>query len=129
MASLQDGPNPYRPYHVPVSSIPPPINTASHPTLNSSTARSGPTFNLRSSARDALSDLDYSDYLSDASPSVVEVLKKLADQGLWKYSSILLAQPFEVAKIVLQIQDAGYVTEKDVRPEEDRTYKNQEDVS
>lgn len=108
--------------------MPPLINTTSRSAVNSSTARSGSTFNLGSSARDALSDLDYSDYLSDASPSVIEVLKKLVDQGLWKYSSTLLAQPFDVAKIVLQIQDAGSVTDKDIKPEEDHKHRNQEDV-
>lgn len=59
-----------------------------------------------SSARDILSDLDYSDYLSDSSPSLVDMIKQLIDQALWKYTSILLAQPFEVAKTVVQVQIA-----------------------
>lgn len=56
-----------------------------------------------------LSDLDYSDYLSDASPSVAEMIKGLVDQGLWKYTSVLMSQPFEVAKTVLQVQDGAEV--------------------
>lgn len=28
--------------------------------------------------------------------------KRLVDQAIWNYTSVLLAQPFEVAKIVLQ---------------------------
>ena len=60
-----------------------------------------------------LSDLDYGDYLGEVSPSVTEILKGLMDQGIWKYTSVLMAQPFEVAKTVLQVQDASAVaTEK-----------------
>ena len=59
-----------------------------------------------------LSDLDYGDYLPGASPSVTEVIKGLVDQGVWKYTSVLFAQPFDVAKTVLQVQDAGAVVEK-----------------
>ena len=64
------------------------------------------------SARDILSDLDYSEYLSDASPSAAEVIKGLLDQALWKYSSVLLAQPFEVAKTVLQVQHGDALEER-----------------
>lgn len=34
------------------------------------------------------------------------LIKKLLDQALWKYSSVLIAQPFEVAKTILQCYDA-----------------------
>lgn len=34
----------------------------------------------------------------------MEVIKALVDQALWKYMSVLLAQPFDVAKTVLQVQ-------------------------
>ena len=59
-----------------------------------------------------LSDLDYGDYLPGASPSVTEVVRGFADQGIWRYTSVLFVQPFEVAKTVLQVQDAGAVVEK-----------------
>ena len=49
--------------------------------------------------------MDYSDYLSSSSPSVTSVIKQLAEQAVWKYTSVFLAQPFEVAKIVLQVQN------------------------
>jgi fusion and transport protein UGO1 len=52
------------------------------------------------------SDLDYSDYISDSSPSAMNMIKEMADQALWKYTSVLIAQPFEVAKMVLQVRIA-----------------------
>jgi hypothetical protein len=54
-----------------------------------------------------LSDLDYADYLSDTSPSATAVVKGLFDQALWRYTSVLLGQPFEVAKTTLQVQLAS----------------------
>lgn len=119
MSSPRGGPNPLRPYHIPSSNI---------PTLNATTTTSAPRggnagkagkssslprTKVGSSARDMLSDLDYGDYLGEVSPSVTEILKGLMDQGIWKYTSVLMAQPFEVAKTVLQVQDASAVaTEK-----------------
>lgn len=50
------------------------------------------------------SDLDYKDYLSEPSPSVVKTVKDLIDELLWKYTSVLMAQPFEVAKTILQVR-------------------------
>lgn len=37
----------------------------------------------------------------------MDIMKRLVDQALWKYTSVLLAQPFEVAKTVLQVQVAS----------------------
>jgi fusion and transport protein UGO1 len=51
--------------------------------------------------------MDYSDYISDSGPSGTEVMKGLVEQALWKYTSVFLAQPFDVAKTVLQVQLAG----------------------
>ncbi|KAL8787376.1 MAG: hypothetical protein Q9213_002259 [Squamulea squamosa] len=48
--------------------------------------------------------MDYSEYLSDASPSSTATIKALAEQALWKYTSVFLAQPFDVAKTVLQVR-------------------------
>lgn len=33
---------------------------------------------------------------------MADVTKRFVDQAIWNYTSVLLAQPFEVAKIVLQ---------------------------
>ncbi|KAL8697258.1 MAG: hypothetical protein Q9201_007210 [Fulgogasparrea decipioides] len=48
--------------------------------------------------------MDYSEYLSDTSPSTTATIRALADQALWKYTSVFLAQPFEIAKTVLQVR-------------------------
>ena len=48
--------------------------------------------------------MDYSEYISDVSPSSSDIGKQLVEQALWKYTSVFLAQPFEVAKTVLQVQ-------------------------
>ncbi len=61
-----------------------------------------------------LSDISYGDILSDASPSTVELIKGLASQGLWRYTSVLLAQPFESAKTILQVQLADGIAEHTV---------------
>lgn len=58
-----------------------------------------------SKARDILSDLEYNDYLGDTSPSMVQNVKDLIDELIWKYSSVLMAQPFEVAKTLLQVRN------------------------
>jgi len=109
MSSSREGPNPLRPYY-----IPPSVGLPADPTPNTTFANSFGSKHVPStsktsfgsSARDILSDLDYSEYLSDSSPSAVEVIKGLADQALWKYTSVLLAQPFEVAKTVLEVHVA-----------------------
>jgi fusion and transport protein UGO1 len=62
---------------------------------------------LGSQARDILSDLDYDSYFPDTSPTVAGHAKRLLDQALWNYTSVLLAQPFEVAKTILQIHEAS----------------------
>jgi fusion and transport protein UGO1 len=53
-----------------------------------------------------LSDLDYDSYFPETSPTVAGHAKRLLDQALWNYTSVLLAQPFEVAKTILQIHEA-----------------------
>ena|SRR5947207_14549527 len=101
MGSPAPGPNPLRPYY-----IPPSIGLPASPSHVPAAATSGPSgakTSFGSSARDILPDLDYSDYLGDSSPSISELTKDLLDKALWKYSSVLMAQPFEVAKTILQV--------------------------
>jgi fusion and transport protein UGO1 len=57
--------------------------------------------------RDMFSDIDYGDYLPNASPSTSGMAKRIMDEALWNYTSIVLSQPFEVAKVILQCYDAG----------------------
>ncbi|KAF2021358.1 mitochondrial carrier [Aaosphaeria arxii CBS 175.79] len=106
MATSRDAPNPLRPYYIPPSiGLPPdlPQNQTSH--THSYNSRS-PKPSFGSHARDILSDLDYDSYFPDSSPTLAEHAKRLVDQALWNYTSVLLAQPFEVAKTILQVHMA-----------------------
>lgn len=60
--------------------------------------------------------MDYTDYMPESSPSSTAVMKGLVEQAIWKYTSVFLAQPFEVAKTVLQVQ-AGSQAQKSLAKE------------
>ncbi|KAK2756440.1 mitochondrial fusion and transport protein ugo1 [Arachnomyces sp. PD_36] len=99
MGSPEDGPNPLRPYYIPPSiGLPPPSSSYAQEASSSVSAQA----RFGNSARDLLTELDYSDYLSDSSPSISGSTKDLLDRAIWKYSSVLMAQPFEAAKTILQ---------------------------
>ncbi len=111
MSATREGPNPLRPYYIPPSvgnttgtasakPLPSPRFSGNHG--SSSPSATSPSFG--SSARNILADMDYSEYLSDPSPSTTATIKTLAEQALWKYTSVFLAQPFEVAKTLLQVR-------------------------
>lgn len=117
----RDAPNPLRPYYLPPSiglppELPPPPQAAhaahaansssSSPPYSTASARSLPKPSFGSQARDMLSDLDYDSYFPGSSPTVAEHAKRLLDQALWNYTSVLLAQPFDVAKTLLQVHEA-----------------------
>lgn len=109
MTSSREGPNPLRPYYVPPSvgtspSISPNTSTAANVggRYGSPPPASSPSFG--SSARNILADMDYSEYLSDSSPSSTAAVRTVAEQAIWRYTSVLLAQPFDVAKTVLQVR-------------------------
>ncbi|KAF1836059.1 Rrp15p-domain-containing protein [Decorospora gaudefroyi] len=111
MASSRDAPNPLRPYYIPPSiGLPPdtPQNQSASslpPAFHSSPSSSGKS-SLGSQARDILSDIDYDSYFPENSPTIAGHAKKLLDHALWNYTSVLLAQPFEVAKTLLQVHEA-----------------------
>lgn len=98
MQEIRQGPNPLRPYYVPPS-----IGDFSTPSVNATASASKPS---ASSSSFAFPDIDYSDYIPEGSPSVLSSLKSLLDQAVWKYTSVVMAQPFEVAKLVLQVRVA-----------------------
>ena len=101
MSSVNEGPNPLRPYYIPPSvGESASINTTDF----GSRYGSAPTTNLGSSARNILADMDYTDYITASSPSMTTMAKTLMEQAIWKYTSVFLAQPFEVAKTILQVQ-------------------------
>lgn len=101
MSSSREGVNPLRPYYVPpqIGLSPGPATSNASATPN---AASASTKAFGSSARDLLSDLDYSDYL-ESSPSVADGVREILDRAVWKYTSVLMAQPFDVAKTILQV--------------------------
>lgn len=95
MTAPLDGPNPLRPYYIPPQIGLDASNVSSPPDASSSTQVFG------GSARDLLPDLDYSDYL-DNSPSVSSWIRDALDEALRRYLGVLTAQPFDVAKTILQ---------------------------
>ncbi|KAL8969377.1 MAG: hypothetical protein Q9197_004371 [Variospora fuerteventurae] len=109
MTSSREGPNPLRPYYVPPSVGKSPSNSPNTSTAanvggryGSTQPASSPSFG--SSARNILADMDYSEYLSDSSPSSTAAVRTVAEQAIWRYTSVFLAQPFDVAKTVLQVR-------------------------
>ncbi|KAF1808224.1 hypothetical protein P152DRAFT_405943 [Eremomyces bilateralis CBS 781.70] len=107
----QNTPNPYRPYYIPPSIGLPP-DAASHGPNGTASGRPFSKMGKLNTARSLLSDLDYGDYLPEGSPSLAEMAKRFMDQAVWNYTSVLMAQPFEVAKTVLQVHLAGSADEE-----------------
>ncbi|KAF4120565.1 mitochondrial fusion and transport protein UGO1 [Geosmithia morbida] len=117
MTTHSDGVNPLRPYYIPptigervdsAATTNGPTSVLSGGGRNITTTTSSPSSPPRyaTAARSVLSDLDYDRYINgDDTPSIVRNAKDLLDELLWKYTSVLMAQPFEVAKIILQIRD------------------------
>ncbi|KAI1078728.1 mitochondrial carrier domain-containing protein [Whalleya microplaca] len=109
MSTTREGVNPLRPYYIPptigeqVESLPsrPNPNPFAHSNANA-TSTSTSSNRYASKARDIFSDIDYKDHLEDLSPSTIQSVKQFIDELLWKYTSVLMAQPFEVAKTILQ---------------------------
>jgi fusion and transport protein UGO1 len=102
MANSREGPNPLRPYYIPPSiGFPPEAQTGG-------SARHGGSGNgtasYASSARDIFGDIDYSDYVSVGSQSTLDMIRQMLDEAMYKYLAVLLAQPFDVAKTILQVR-------------------------
>ncbi|KAF3479475.1 mitochondrial fusion and transport protein Ugo1 [Arthroderma uncinatum] len=130
MNSSTEGPNPLRPYYVP-----PPIglpdSQATSKVVSSAAAENISSFGT--SARDILSDFDYADYLGESSPSIADSIKQLLENAAWRYSRVLISQPFEVAKTILQVyvaEDAAAEAEEERRRlERHRMEHYEEEVS
>ncbi|KAL2017364.1 hypothetical protein VTK56DRAFT_2287 [Thermocarpiscus australiensis] len=102
MANHTEGVNPLRPYYIPPSIGEPPDAL---PTPGPRAfAQANSTGRYASKARDIFSDIDYKDYIAEPSPSVIQTVKEVVDELLWKYTSVLMAQPFEVAKTIMQVR-------------------------
>lgn len=122
MTTSRDAPNPLRPYYVPPSIGAGP----GQPNATNSTSTSASSAGFGRSARDLLSELDYGGPLLDRDgPSLGEMAKKILDQAVWKYTSVLLAQPLDVAKVVLQVKMA----ESDVAAAEKKSHSRSRDSS
>ncbi|KAG9229230.1 mitochondrial fusion protein-like protein [Amylocarpus encephaloides] len=104
--SNRDVPNPLRPYYRPPSiNIPRDIpGTTSAGTHGLGPKNGSAAAYASSAARDML---EYGDYLTDSSPSSVEAVRKTLDDWMYKYFGLLLSQPFEVAKTILQVRSQG----------------------
>ena len=104
-----EGPNPLRPYYKPPS-----IGIPADPSNGSTTGLGGTKSNVGSGARNILSDIGYEEVVSGASGLSGGIsLKSLLDDAIWKYSSVFMAQPFEVAKMVLQVRLNEALDEKE----------------
>lgn len=99
MAS-REGINPLRPYYIPPSlALDPSASSSASAPSDLPASTSAQVFS--NSARDLLPDLDYSDYL-DSSSSASDWVRDALNRGVWRYTSVLTAQPFDVAKTILQ---------------------------
>lgn len=103
MSTSREGPNPLRPYYIPPSVGELPTQNASS-AAHLSSKHPTPKTNFGSSARNILADMDYSDYMSESSPSASGMGKALIEQAIRKYVSMFCVQPFEVGKTILQVQ-------------------------
>ncbi|OQO15343.1 hypothetical protein B0A48_00726 [Cryoendolithus antarcticus] len=96
-------PNPLRPYYIPpsIGEAPGAASTASqaHPSAVPRTSR--PAATLHSTASDLLPDITI-DLRSSAGEAWTNT-RTLLDALAWRYASCLMAQPFDVAKTILQV--------------------------
>ena len=102
MAS-SEGANPLRPYYIPPS-IGIQQDVPRSGTTHGLGPKNGSAASYASSARDMFSEMDYSDYLSNDSPSSLESVQQALNDWFYKYTSVLLGQPFDVAKTILQVR-------------------------
>ncbi len=107
MSASREGPNPLRPYYIPPSIGDQAGHNATGATSLGSKHGVTSTTSFGSSARNILSDMDYSEYMSDPSPSASGMVKALMEEAMRKYASMFCVQPFEVGKTVLQVQDGS----------------------
>lgn len=91
-------PNPLRPYYIPPSIGPTP-GISAQSSANATRTSARPDSSFSSSARQLLPDLDLSSTTSEA----WQHTRSLFDTLAWRYTSVVLAQPFDVAKTLLQV--------------------------
>lgn len=101
MASRE--PNPLRPYYIPPSIGPAPSAVPANASTQASSVPRvpRPSSSYQSNATDLLPDLDL-DFRSSAGEAWTNT-RALLDTLAWRYASCLMAQPFDVAKTILQV--------------------------
>ena len=109
-------PNPLRPYYIPPSIGPAPSASPSQPFH---TARHATSSSFSNSARDLFPDLDLD--LKSTTSEAWQQTRSLFDTLVWRYTSVLLAQPFDVAKTVLQVSLAPSENEVAATPRKRKT--------
>ncbi|KIW68350.1 hypothetical protein PV04_04303 [Phialophora macrospora] len=110
-------PNPLRPYYVPPS-----IGTDALPN-----ATSGASKPSSQASGFVFPDIDYSDYIPEGSPSLTGSIKSYIDQAFWKYTTVVLGQPFEVAKLILQARVAQDDEEDEEKPRNRHRHQYEEE--
>ena len=116
MQDPRQGVNPLRPYYIPPS-IGDATASAANASARASKPSAGPGFTFP--------DIDYADYIPEASSSATTSVKRLLDEAVWKYTSVLMAQPFEVAKLILQVRVAQE-DDLDEKPHVQRSFEEDE---
>nr|OQO16449.1 hypothetical protein B0A51_17469 [Rachicladosporium sp. CCFEE 5018] len=96
-------PNPLRPYYIPpsIGEAPGAASTASQAQPSAIPRTSRPAATLHSTASDLLPDINI-DLRSSAGEAWTNT-RTLLDALAWRYASCLMAQPFDVAKTILQV--------------------------
>ncbi|KAF7187028.1 Mitochondrial fusion and transport protein UGO1 [Pseudocercospora fuligena] len=96
-------PNPLRPYYIPPSVGPTPsVSTAQGATRTSATNASiRQSSSFSNSARDYLPEIDID--IKSTTSEAWSHTRSLFDTLAWRYTSVILAQPFDVAKTILQV--------------------------
>ncbi|KAF2170728.1 hypothetical protein M409DRAFT_18701 [Zasmidium cellare ATCC 36951] len=94
-------PNPLRPYYIPPSIGPKPSVSASQTPAIGRTSAPRPSASISSTARDLFPELDLD--LKSTTSEAWQHTRSLFDTLAWRYTSVLLAQPFDVAKTILQV--------------------------
>src|SRR6202012_3444310 len=93
-STSRDGTNPLRPYYREALQDSAYSSAGLSPTSMPSRRHGG---NGGRDFRDMFSDIDYGDYIPNASPSVSDLAKRILDESMCTYTSCVLSQPFEVA--------------------------------
>ncbi|KAG9240984.1 mitochondrial fusion protein-like protein [Calycina marina] len=97
--------NPLRPYYKPPSiGIQQDTNISRSGISAGLGPKNGSAASYASSARDMFSEIDYSDYLYNDSPSSLDSIQETLNDWFYKYTSTLMGQPFDLAKTILQVR-------------------------